>query len=461
MKTRKLLRGVLALNVVFAIGGLLVAEAVPEPLALDPLMGGKVVWEMSDDDFAKKYIKEDTFGSFEWVSSAKASARLQHLSNWKWTSSNPKEESRSLAPTIGLGEHEVGEVLVRFTDNRVRRVEMSIYNRGDDGVIDQHIYLERLKKISGFLDANLEVRKTSDKASGSSTVHSLLWKTEQSHYLLEYSYNKRSRNSAFRPEFIILKIAPSAVVGRIGGHEKKMKSRGDLEKEVVKEENGDVIIKTVPMVDQGQKGYCAVASAERVMRYYGVDVNQHEMAQISNTTSRGTSGKEMSEALASAAGKYHTRVLTLFEFSYEDRKGWKEMEKVAKSYNRLAKKAKKKEFDIEKYWVPIGRLLSEGDPELLKEVRANGVKYDRFQSKVHSYIDDGVPLLWALYLGVFKEEGLPQSGGGHMRLIIGYNKGSRELIYTDSWGAGHELKRMKMDEAYTMTMQLTVLQPAN
>ncbi len=47
-----------------------------------------------------------------------------------------------------------------------------------------------------------------------------------------------------------------------------------------------------------------------------------------------------------------------------------------------------------------------------------------------------------------------------MRIIIGYNKQSQELIYTDSWGAGHEMKRMKMDEAYTMTMQLTILQPA-
>ena len=33
-----------------------------------------------------------------------------------------------------------------------------------------------------------------------------------------------------------------------------------------KAESGDVVIPDVPMVDQGQKGYCVVACAERLMR---------------------------------------------------------------------------------------------------------------------------------------------------------------------------------------------------
>ena len=363
-----------------------------------------------------------------------------------------------MTPTIGKGEHDVGEVIVRFKDKHISRVEMSLYNRGDDGETSKHDYLSRLRTIKSFLDGNLSVRPQERKATGRSKTSGLLWKTKQSYYLLEYAYTKDAKDDfgrvqAFRPEFIILKIAPPS--GGVATVAKKIKSRGDLEKEVVKEENGDVVIKTVPMVDQGQKGYCAVASAERVMRYYGVDVNQHEMAQISNTNQWGTSGKEMTKALTQAAGLYHTRVLTLFEF--ED---MKEMERLAKSYNRLAKKRDKPEFDTERYWISIADLLNDGDPLLLKEVRASGTKYDRFQSKLYSYIDDGIPVLWALYLGAFKEEGIPQTGGGHMRIIIGYNKTAQELIYTDSWGAGHEMKRMKMDEAYTMTMQLTILQPA-
>ncbi|MGI9239338.1 MAG: hypothetical protein ACR2RV_00975 [Verrucomicrobiales bacterium] len=454
-RTPKCLAGLLLVGGMMAGAGRVAGKGDEKALDLDPLLGGAGVWEMSDEEFAKDYIKENAFASFEWVSSSKSSARLQHLSQWRTTS--PDGTSNRLTPTIGQGEHEVGEVIVRFKDHRMNRVEISIYNRGDDGESTQEIYKSQLEAITAFLDENLSVRREARKASGKTKTHGLLWKTAQSYYLLEYSYTKpdRSTNFQFRPEFIILKVAPPPAGGGLAVPERRMKTRGDLEEEVVREENGDVVIKTVPMVDQGQKGYCAVASAERVMRYYGVDVNQHEMAQISNTSWGGTSGKVMSKALGQAAGKYHTRVLTLFEF--ED---IEEMEAVARSYNQLAKKRDKPEFDLKNYYIPISQLLTEGDPKLLKEVRASGTKYSRFQSKLYSYIDDGVPVLWALYLGVFKEEGLPQSGGGHMRIIIGYNKLTQELIYTDSWGAGHEMKRMKMDEAYTMTMQLTILQPA-
>jgi hypothetical protein len=43
--------------------------------------------------------------------------------------------------------------------------------------------------------------------------------------------------------------------------------------------SGDVWLGDVPMVDQGQKGYCVVASAERVMRYYGSKVDENELAR--------------------------------------------------------------------------------------------------------------------------------------------------------------------------------------
>ena len=438
--------------------GSAVAAGDRERIDLDPLMGGEQVWELGADEFAKKYIKEDALGSFAWVSSAKASARLEHLSRWEWTAKDGTKNK--LSPTIGGGQHEIGEVIVRFEDEMVSRVEMSVYNRGDDGEISKAEFQDKLREITAFLESKLKVKYENRPASSRKTASGLLWRTKEGYFLLEYSFRKEDRaaRQRFRPEYIMIKVAPSpgkSVAKNV------LKTRSDLRREVVKEDNGDVLIKTVPMVDQGQKGYCAVASAERVMRYYGIDVSQHEMAQISNSSRGGTSGKEMTRALAAAAGKYHTRVLTHFEFDYEDEKGWKDMEKVAKAYNRLAKKAGKAQFDTDKYWIPIGQLLSQGDPELLKEARATGVKYERFKSKVHNYIDDGVPLLWALWLGVFKEDGLPQSGGGHMRLIIGYNRKTEEIIYSDSWGAGHEVKRMSMDEAYTMTMQLTTLQPSS
>ena len=47
-----------------------------------------------------------------------------------------------------------------------------------------------------------------------------------------------------------------------------------------------------------------------------------------------------------------------------------------------------------------------------------------------------------------------------MRLIIGYNEKNDEIIYTDSWGAGHEYKRMKTTDAYSVSMNLITIKPS-
>ena len=62
-------------------------------------------------------------------------------------------------------------------------------------------------------------------------------------------------------------------------------------------------------------------------------------------------------------------------------------------------------------------------------------------------------------LGVFPEEGIPQLSGGHLRLIIGYNEKNDEILYSDSWGAGHELKRMSTPDAYGATTSLRMIKP--
>ena len=54
---------------------------------------------------------------------------------------------------------------------------------------------------------------------------------------------------------------------------------------------------------------------------------------------------------------------------------------------------------------------------------------------------------------------MPQSGGGHMRLIIGNNAKTHEILYTDSWGPGHELKRMPEDRAFAITHDAFFLKP--
>jgi len=47
-----------------------------------------------------------------------------------------------------------------------------------------------------------------------------------------------------------------------------------------------------------------------------------------------------------------------------------------------------------------------------------------------------------------------------MRLITGYNAKSGEIIYTDSWGAGHERKVISRAEAEQMTTAIFSMTPS-
>jgi hypothetical protein len=70
-------------------------------------------------------------------------------------------------------------------------------------------------------------------------------------------------------------------------------------------------------------------------------------------------------------------------------------------------------------------------------------------------------VLWSLQLGKYPEKPQlnPQTSGGHMRLIIGYNDEADTIIFSDSWGAGHEFKTMKAKHAYQATSGLFTLKP--
>ncbi len=99
----------------------------------------------------------------------------------------------------------------------------------------------------------------------------------------------------------------------------------------------------------------------------------------------------------------------------------------------------------------------------LKEEKYIGdeVEERAFQRMIRKNIDSGLPLLWALQLGKYEEDPsiAQQTGGGHMRMIIGYNDKTKRIIFSDSWGAGHEFKTMAAHDVYLATDGLFLLKP--
>ncbi len=212
----------------------------------------------------------------------------------------------------------------------------------------------------------------------------------------------------------------------------------------------------VPMVDQGRKGYCVVASAERVMRYYGVAVDENELAQLANTSAvEGTSDAAMFDALQNLAQRLRVRVRTL------ERIDTGQVLDTVRAYNQLAIEGNRApQLPVPDAMFDIEQIYSAMQPRLLVQARThNKADMDRFSQTVHDLVDQGTPVLWSVVLGIVPEKRMPRMLAGHMRLIIGYNDQTNEILYTDSWGPGNELKRMPLPGAWTITMELNAIEP--
>lgn len=129
----------------------------------------------------------------------------------------------------------------------------------------------------------------------------------------------------------------------------------------------------------------------------------------------------------------------------------------------MSKKMKSNEIRLGNV-IDISEVYRSMKPDILKEARCEKDKngYRKFVRDVSTHIDMGIPLMWSMILGIVKEEKIPQTSGGHMRIISGYNKEKNEIIYTDSWGSsGNERKTMPFDDAWTVTTGLYSFDPRN
>ncbi|MEI6654261.1 MAG: C39 family peptidase [Verrucomicrobiota bacterium] len=404
-------------------------------------------------------------------------------SGFKWLSSQVKDHgvirrenrgSDSMKLTAFKGTRSVEEVAFLLKGGTLCEVTLAIWNKGDSRNADitekdfSEIVDGWTTEMTRLVAPQFEDRGK-DKASAAKAERRM-WVGKDLLAQLEYSGARekvrdpssgRERNGKnFQGEFIRLRLLPkpSSTVGlntSTGGAASVRRS--DLAKSVTREATGDVFIPNIPMVDQGDKGYCAVATAARLFNYYGAPADQHEMAQVvgNRAGGGGSSPDEMEEALKKISGKYKTRYQTLLDLDYSSRK----YQSFLAKYNRAAKKLGKRVLDTNNYIYFMGGL----DPEVLREVNGTGQPFDRFMRIVRENIDKGVPVMWGLQLGLFPENGQKarQAGGGHMRLIIGYNNEKNEIIFSDSWGAGHEKKRMAAPDASAATMGLYLLQPSS
>ena len=322
------------------------------------------------------------------------------------------------------GELSADEVVVDFLNGKLNGIAFSLYNRGDSEALNAEEFQRRFKLCGKKISDVLLVRPTPRKADPTQGLlaEGWIWVSQRGMATLEHNPEANQGNV----EFLRLKIAPRDAKGAFAAafQGRSMAAKlSELPKNVTKADNGDVYIKDMPMVDQGQKGYCVVATAQRLFEYYGIPADQHQIAQVAGTDAKaGTNVLAMAKALEKIDYRFktHFKILGLLT-----------------SNNQLV------EVDARKMTV--------GKPVTAEQVA----------KAIHRHIDEGIPLLWGLTLGKYPEDPpiAPQTSGGHMRMIIGYNDKTRQVLFSDSWGAGHELKRMTLDDAYKATQGLFVMSP--
>jgi hypothetical protein len=366
------------------------------------------------------------------------------------------------SPKLSFFGMKVWESNARFPGGVLDSLEISLYNRGDAGEMTSKNFIPLLKKAKAKIDEWMGVKaselpkKKLPKNRG--IIRRLAWVNGKLITILQWSSKKLRGSKALHPEYLkcVIQKFDEANDPRKTIKSHKAVKKVPLKSHVKTNDDGDTYIEGVPMVNQGSKGYCAVAATERIMRYFGSDIDEHDIAQLAGSTAKGgTNPVEMLKMLKRAGTKLRIK-LRVFMKPLDGRSIFKEIGRLDKF---LKKKGRAKVGNItsfDEYYRKIKR-----DFDVYKEYRCvkNKSAYKKFRSNIVKYVNAGFPIQWGVQLGLVREKENPQAWGGHMRLIIGYNEKTNEIVYTDTWGAAHEFKKMNWDDAWCITTFYAVMMP--
>ena len=300
--------------------------------------------------------------------------------------------NRTKNPILGVSPNEIRATYT--PEGRLSVIDVVFYNKGDNADA------KNIRKVIRNTARMLEKKLTAiggtpvrcDYGLNKLQNNALKWTCGNVDIILEY-VNK---------EFAMLHICyPSPnMPGKNGKSAKKSVEDKDFSGNVASNIFGDVYIENIPMVEQGNKGYCVPATVERVLRYYGItNVNMHQLADAGNTRQGGgTTTREMFGGISSACRRSGLKMASPGEVRL----------KVIKKYI---------DEGIPVFWC----MYSNSDYEEL-----------RTRSR-HLRKNASSPKAWAEKC---KKIIVPREGNPHMCLIIGYNELSQEIAVSNSWGMG-------------------------
>ncbi len=357
---------------------------------------------------------------------------------------------------LRFGGAEVVEAVFQFTDHlKLQGIQLSVYKRGACGDWPEEKFNRTLKRMQACLGELTGARspEASQRRIERSRISQMLYRT------MAYDAVLRWSKDGEQTEYITVQFAERGSVQSL-----KQDMRTDVEDRrrlvhnLRKEAGGDRWIE-VPMVNQGQKGYCVDAVVERFMKYYNSSVDQHILAQILATDpTQGTDLYQAIDTLKANSHKLKIKLRTLYED--DTFHTVPDLQRFVGKFNSAAKKEHKRQIPDQMLRGQVDAnavlaMMDEGIFMRLRRKRSPGA--DKFQEVLKAQIDSGTPILWSVIL--FPSDQEQQTGGFHARIINGYNEKTDEVIYTDTWGPGHEKKRMKASRAWAISTMLVSISP--
>ncbi|MEO0445756.1 MAG: hypothetical protein AAF191_06725 [Verrucomicrobiota bacterium] len=286
-------------------------------------------------------------------------------------------------------------------DGAVTSLSMVFANKGDS-VSDSG----EIKSLEEWMDRDVEII--------SSTLSELLGEGERQRFgdgagrmtAIRWDWGSHAILLFEAPEeYVSLGIQPTVFADQGGKVDRVPETmlRKRVRENVERRDNGDVVVRNIPMVDQGPKGYCVPATYERCMRYLGVPADMYILAMTGDTSAGG--GSSIQSMKDGAERDIRRKGRTIDQFSGE-----------------LTTRAVAKYIDK---GLPVMWTMYSTDP-------FNKIANERTKARLE--VAD-----WAAWASEIEEEAESRElekdrNSAHITLIVGYNKDTGEIAFSDSWG---------------------------
>jgi len=377
-----------------------------------------------NDAFGVPLWSSDTL----WTQSAEETAgRLQ----WPLESKTSQDSSYRSYPMHALqilGSHPYSLVLDGKADGTIAEVSMVFANLGDstdlakdpamlDDLNTQRDFVEQVQKIVGQEVRDMDKKFTDLIGPFRSVVFG------QDDNVHRWDWNGQSI-LLIHPEekYLILRIVPTEQLDNHRAHVlESSELRKQLAARVEHRPNGDVILKDIPMVDQGPKGYCVPATWERDLRYLGIPADMYALAMAAASQAGG--GTSLTSMIAGVEAYVRNNDCELVTET-----GPIDIHDIADKINR----------GLPIMWsIDVDPALN--DALTLRSAARLGVTdWDAYKASL-------APFRKAAQKIVLN----PMNG--HMCMIIGYNMGTRELAISDSWGPEFAERWITVEEAQAIS----------